>query len=362
MLLANSRHSPVRGVMRPKREGSPQFRMPPVVRMGHAMAAASVLSEVGVPVHRRLRETGLPSLCQEADALVPLSRVWRLFDRASRLDVPEIGWWAGREVGEKNLNREVLARLQRSPTLYRSLFELIRLASAEASDIRLGIRGRHDDILFYTHYPGLEKEPGYMQSQYYQLQVYVAIVRHFCGSNWMPEEMGIQGPSTPLIMKAALPDCRILTGQSAGYVAISRSYLHRAARYPVPENGNSNDPVSAERVQYLDLLRALLKSYISEGYPTAQFAADLMGTSPRTLARRLAAFGTGYRAVVDDVRFTVARELVCQSDLKLSEIAVLVGFDDQSHFSRMFRRIGGVTPGEMRSTALGRVGVPAQKS
>ena len=28
--------------------------------------------------------------------------------------------------------------------------------------------------------------------------------------------------------------------------------------------------------------------------------------------------------------------------------------DEQSHFSRMFRRIGGVTPGEMRRTALGR--------
>ena len=75
---------------------------------------------------------------------------------------------------------------------------------------------------------------------------------------------------------------------------------------------------------------------------------------PRTLARRLSALGTEYRAVVDDVRFTVARELVCRPEVKLSEVALLVSFDDQSHFSRMFRRIGGVTPGEMRRTALGR--------
>lgn len=286
--------------------------------------------------------------------MVPLSRVWRFFDLASRLDVPVVGWRAGQEVGDKNLNREVLSRLEESPTLYRSLNQLIRFATAEASHIRVGIRERRDDILFYTCYPGRQEEPGYMESQFYQLHVYVSIVRHFCGPGWMPEEMGIQQTCVPRIMQEALPDCRILTGQSAGYVVISRNHLHEPARHPVSENENTGGPVLIEHYRYLELLRALLRSYLFEGYPTARFAADLMGISPRTLARRLSALGTGYRAVVDDVRFTVARELVCQPEVKLSEVALLVGFNDQSHFSRMFRRIGGVTPGEMRSTALGR--------
>ena len=105
-------------------------------------------------------------------------------------------------------------------------------------------------------------------------------------------------------------------------------------------------------MDYAGVLRSLLKPYLAEGYPTARFAADLMGTSPRTLARRLSTCGLGYRALVDEVRFDVAKDLVCQPDVRLSEAAFRVGFDDQSHFTRMFRRVGGVTPGQLRREAL----------
>jgi len=44
--------------------------------------------------------------------------------------------------------------------------------------------------------------------------------------------------------------------------------------------------------------------------------------------------------------------LVCESDVPLVEVAWRVGFEDQSHFTRMFRRVGGVTPGRLRRTAV----------
>jgi AraC-like DNA-binding protein len=73
----------------------------------------------------------------------------------------------------------------------------------------------------------------------------------------------------------------------------------------------------------------------------------------RTLARRLAACNLTYRGLVDELRFTVAKELLRQPDVQLSSVAWSVGFDDQSHFTRMFRRVGGLTPGQMRKAACG---------
>jgi AraC family transcriptional regulator len=46
------------------------------------------------------------------------------------------------------------------------------------------------------------------------------------------------------------------------------------------------------------------------------------------------------------LRIERAKAMLLQSDRRISEIAVTLGFVDQSHFSRTFRRITGVSPGE----------------
>jgi AraC-like DNA-binding protein len=226
------------------------------------------------------------------------------------------------------------------------------MSTAESSHVWLGIRERKDDVLFCAQHPGLRDEPGYMQSQLYQLQVYLSLIRHFAGPDWVPTEIGIEHAPESSIMIEQLPDCRVRREQPTGYVAVSRTHLHKAARRTDSENGDSGDQALTGALAYDDVLRALLKPYLSEGYPTMRLAADLMDTSPRTLARRLSAQGLGYRALVDEVRFTAAKERLCQPHVRISEVAWSVGFREQTHFTRMFRRIGGVTPGQMRRAAL----------
>jgi len=43
-----------------------------------------------------------------------------------------------------------------------------------------------------------------------------------------------------------------------------------------------------------------------------------------------------------------ARELLASTDMPLSEIAIVTGFSDQSHYTRWFREIVGVTPSSYR--------------
>jgi AraC-like DNA-binding protein len=43
-----------------------------------------------------------------------------------------------------------------------------------------------------------------------------------------------------------------------------------------------------------------------------------------------------------------AKELLASTDLSLSEIAFATGFSDQSHFTRHFRQMIGMTPGQFR--------------
>ncbi|MGI9241221.1 MAG: helix-turn-helix transcriptional regulator, partial [Verrucomicrobiales bacterium] len=87
-------------------------------------------------------------------------------------------------------------------------------------------------------------------------------------------------------------------------------------------------------------------------FPHATLAASLMDTSVRTLARRLADSGTSYRSLVDELRFAEAKTLLSRPDTRVTDVAAAVGFEDPSHFARMFRRVGGLSPREfMRSQA-----------
>ena len=321
---------------------------PPVLRLVHLMAFTAFLRHVGAPVDRLLRRQKLPVLCEDPDTFVPSSRVWSFFAAAARHEDPMLGWLVGAHAGDHNLNLGLLRKLETAPTLFYALQRLVQKVSTEASHLQLGIHERRDDILFYTHYSGMREVPGYMISQAYQLEIIIGLIRHFLGSQWVPDEVGIEHPRAPAIVEECLPGSRILTQQPMGYIAVPRSCLHQAVRSPDPKSGVADDSVLSEKSHYIDTLRAVLMSYLPDGYPSARFAAELMDVSERTLARMLSACGITYGTLVDEVRFTVAKKLLQKPGARIGEVAISVGFDDQSNFTRMFRRVGGLTPGEFR--------------
>ena len=322
---------------------------PHIVRMGHPLAFAAYLRHIGAAFDKHFRRAGLPTLCDDPDAFVSLQKVWAFMDTATRSEDPGLGWRVGRFVGDHGLNGSLLRKLDHAPTLLQGLRELVRLSSVEASHLQLGIREHRDHVIFFTRYPGMKRVPGYAVSQSYQLGAILGVIRHFAGEDWMPDEIGVEYPVVPSGAEESFPDSRILARQQMGYIAIPRSCLHLA-----PESGNSEDGgedslLLTKSFDYVDTLRTMLKPYLSDGYPAASLAASLTDMSVRTLARRLSASGVTYRAVVDEVRFIEAKKLLENSSVRIIDVSGAVGFEDPTHFARMFRRVAGLSPREFRN-------------
>lgn len=85
---------------------------------------------------------------------------------------------------------------------------------------------------------------------------------------------------------------------------------------------------------------------------TKEYVAHLLGTSPRTVQRRLSDWGLSYEQLLDDIRRTEALRLIGQSRLTITDIAATVGYSDGPHFVRAFRRWTGVTPATFRRLSL----------
>ena len=92
-----------------------------------------------------------------------------------------------------------------------------------------------------------------------------------------------------------------------------------------------------------DRVRRLVVAALPDGLPQRDVIARRLGLSSRNLARGLAAEGTTFRDLVNEVRYELARDYLA-SGATITEIAFLLGFSETSAFTRAFRRWTGETP------------------
>ena len=91
----------------------------------------------------------------------------------------------------------------------------------------------------------------------------------------------------------------------------------------------------------------ILKNLASQTVDQTSVAKEL-AVSPRVLQRRLKEEGTSYSELLDDCRHILAIKLISQNKLPLSEVTYMLGFSDQSNFSRAFKRWTGSTPNQYK--------------
>lgn len=98
--------------------------------------------------------------------------------------------------------------------------------------------------------------------------------------------------------------------------------------------------------------RRTLVVLIREGRPALADLARAHHLSPRSLQRRLSEQGLGFQRLLDDTRQHLAEGYMRQPGLDLAEIALLLGFSEQSAFTRAFRQWTGLAPAQWRKQAL----------
>jgi AraC-like DNA-binding protein len=112
--------------------------------------------------------------------------------------------------------------------------------------------------------------------------------------------------------------------------------------------GTTPEPQDPERRRRVELAQARMIARLAHPPSLSQIAGDL-NVSPRQLQRDFRAFtGLTPMGYLNVVRMSEANSLLAETSIPIAQIAVLLGYVSQAHFSAAFRQAYHCSPREVR--------------
>jgi len=102
---------------------------------------------------------------------------------------------------------------------------------------------------------------------------------------------------------------------------------------------------------YAEQTKKRILKYIRTSYSSATLteSAQMLGLSPSYLSRWIcAAFGTTFKELLMNERFSVACDLLRTTDMPIGDIIIHIGYENSSYFHKQFKKRFGVTPKNYR--------------
>jgi AraC-like DNA-binding protein len=311
---------------------------------------------LGHPVRDILDAAGVPSdVLDDPDGRIPHSRMMRLWDEAlAASGDPDLGIHVAEAAPVESFEVHAYAFLS-SPTprdAYRRACRYQRLIH-EATDL---VFDEGDDEGVIRHaLPGGFAVPRHPAESLAAL--WLRFGRLAAAKDWRPNRVRFaheEPPETAEHRRVFMAPIEFASGVTALHVPNDvldvtnpgadpglTAVLDRYAGGLLERSPRGGTLTERVRARMLDGLEA--------GAPGAETIAEGLHMSVRSLHRGLRAEGTAFREVLDQLRHERATRLLADPRCSVSEVAFLLGFSENSSFSRAFKRWTGRSPAEYRA-------------
>jgi AraC-like DNA-binding protein len=240
---------------------------------------------------------------------------------------------------------------------FHEAFQITReLISTYNSGLKVWMERRGDQVRYCQQYVGNLAQDGMREVVQLGLTNTLALVGVQRGPDFRPTR--IELATDPFELGAYVPelgDLPISFNQPRTSLWFDRIWLTRPlptfeASHCPPANDDERASLIATRpaTEPLGQLDQVIESVLGHPEVNLQLTAAIIGTSPRTLQRRLAANDTSFSRLLQSVRFRVAQRFLRDPEMPLTEIANRLSYTDVANFMRAFKRWTGVGPTEFR--------------
>ena len=324
------------------------------VRVAGLGGLRAVLDERGISLPPLLDAAGLPkSLFDDPDNLVDLHRAAQLLDLAAgQAGCPHLGLLCGQLFRPDTIG--VVGRL-----------------AENATDIGSGLRGLTLNLHLHGHafVPtlttvgdsaefGMRLSPDLRGNTVPAIDLGMAaafaIVSALCGPGWAPSEV-LLGRRPPVRREPydRFFGVRVRFDSDRNAIVFPATWLGRpvhgasAAKRALLERELA---VMAQRqpLPAAAMARRSAIACIARGHLSVAAVASALGIHPRMLNRRLAQERTSVFELIKEVRFQIARDLLANTSLPITEIAATLLYANNGTFTRAFRLWSGESPRDWR--------------
>jgi AraC-like DNA-binding protein len=322
----------------------------PVHRVAVLQSFTEFLADVGTPVERGLRHVGLPSYAlEDKENYIPSHHFYNFLVYMARSQgILDLGFRVGNKFGANTTGPHMTAVLEKAPTLYQGLRKASELINQTVTNCRFGIlQPPNCGYSYFYHSPSCGADnPAIEQIGWFGIETLIGMTRAYTGSQWQPVEIGLMADQIPNhYIREHFPHTRMRRSQPFSYIALENTILtlpplHDKAAIPT----SSQLDYQPRPDDFVGSLEAILLSYLQEGNLSIELAAGLCNTSKRTLQRKLRKLGTRYKEVLSHAQFRASSRMLQNPAMTATDIAYRLGYGDEAHFARAFRRIAGVSP------------------
>ena len=319
----------------------------PLVKMRYADSFAQELYRLGAPVERLLNRVNLSEeMLVARDDYIAVSQLWRLTALAADYcDQFDIGLQAGLTPLQEH--SQFGQNLVYAPTLYQAFKTFCSMAPNELTNADFSF-SRENDSAWFCGGPVYGSEPEQLQVGLYRLAMFIQLVRWAAGPDWRPRRIRLQVSSIGEIGSDLLRGASLEFNCREPAIEIPANLLGRELTIEPTANAYLAGTGENQSFNFRNSLKQFLRTHIRGHRFRIEQAASALDLSVRTLQRRLAEHGLVYSDLVEQTRVDLARELLLNTDLPISEIAFFAGYSESTHFSRAFKRVTGNSPREFR--------------
>ncbi|CFX06745.1 conserved protein of unknown function [Candidatus Filomicrobium marinum] len=329
------------------------LRLPGFTRASSLGPIRTFMGEGGGSIARVLSAVDLPfAILEQRDILVPLREQFRLLDRAAReTGDPHFGARLGQVVKSTELSAFgawVCAAGTLQQATWRAQVGMDTLLQT-STPLTLSVCGpiARWSIEF------LEPESeGRHHNEFLALGYMIDVVRVYAGPTWRPNVVMSALPrGTPTRELEEIFGANISHGHAVPAIEFcaplleNASFAHRFNRQlgaPVPE------PSVPRPTDVAAATASVVELALHDGYPRVDWVASKLGTTRRSLQRRLKEEGTTFNRVAEAILLRRAEQLLRESEAPVTDVAFMLGYGDAAHFTRAFRRWTGVSPSQYR--------------
>lgn len=148
--------------------------------------------------------------------------------------------------------------------------------------------------------------------------------------------------------------CQLNFNQAENQLLIPLSLVDDVLPGANRELAAMNDQIVMRRLALLDRndivsrVQSQIMDQLSSGHISDDSVAQALHMSVRTMHRKLSEVDSNFRSLLVETRRNLAEAYILDSSLTLTEISLLLGFSEQSSFSRAFKNWTGLAPSEAR--------------